>query len=80
MEEFRVTIPIPRPTEYLIDAEYPEAAKRKAAKKHKHLLPKLQTWEIERLAHCFRVNPRSSGRSYKEPSFIEEAYKRYYGE
>lgn len=80
MEKFKVVFDLPKLTIYYIDADYPEAAKRKAAKLHKKLMPKLGTWEIERLAHCFRVNPKSSGRRYKEPSFIEEMYKRYYGE
>ena len=77
--EFKVIIPIPKQTEYLIDTDYPEKAKRIAARKHQHLLPKFSPREIELLAHCFRVHPKSSGTSYKEPTFIEELYKRYYG-
>jgi len=79
MEKFKVTIPIPKPVTYTIEADYPEAAKREAAKRHSTLLPRLSRAEIVLIAHCFRANPKSSGRSYKEPTLIEELYKKYCG-
>lgn len=78
MEEFKVVFDVPKHITYLEKAEYPEAAKRNAARRHQKLLPKLSHREIELLAHCFRVHPKSSGRSYKEPLFIEEMYKKLY--
>lgn len=79
MEEFKVVIPYPKETIYRISASYPESAKRQAARKHKGLLPRMSEQEIFLIAHCFRVNPKSSGGRYKEPTFIEEMYKKYYG-
>lgn len=78
MQKFRVEFNLPSHTEYQVEAAYPEAAKREAAKLHRKFLPKLSIAELSLVAHCYRVEPKSQGRSYKNETFIEEMYKKYY--
>lgn len=82
MEKYKVIFPIPKRTVYFIGADYPEAAKREAARLHKRAFPNLKgnVTELSLAASCFRVNPKSGGMRHKEPSIIEEMYKKYYGE
>jgi len=79
-EEFKVVIPIPKPTTYILKAAYPEEAKRSAAKKHQHLLPRMTVTDIALTAHCYRTHPKTAGGRPKEPSFIEELYRKVYGD
>ena len=75
---YRVTFPLPKPTEYTIDAAYPESAKRQASSIHKSKMPGLSLQEICLMASCHKVHPDSSGGRSKSSTFIEKAYRTYF--
>ena len=76
--KYRVTIPLPKQTEYILEADYPEKAKQTAAKLHQRLLPNISRQEIALMASCHKVNPESNGGRSKSTTFIENAYKTYF--
>jgi hypothetical protein len=76
--KYRVTIPLPQKTEYLLDADYPEKAKREAAQLHRKLMPGVSIAEIALMASCYKVHPDSNGGRHKSSTFIESAYRTYF--
>lgn len=76
--KYRVVIPLPQKTEYLLEEAYPEKAKRSAAKLHHRLMPNVSIAEIALMASCYKVHPDSNGGRYKSPTFIESAYRTYF--
>lgn len=80
MLKFKLWTKTPKYTEYFITADYPEAAKSEAAKRHRRLHPEFTRNEIINELHCFLVDPKSGGRSYKKPTFLSRIYETYYGE
>jgi len=76
--KYRVVIPLPQKTEYLLDEDYPEKAKRAAATLHRRLMPNVSVAEIALMASCFKVHPGSSGGRSKSQTFIESAYRTYF--
>lgn len=78
--KYKVFIPYPTGTEYVIDAPYPEKARRIAADKHKHLIPGASISEIALMASCVKVDPQSAGgRPRRNRTFIESMFKKMYG-
>lgn len=75
--KFRVVIPLPpMGSEYVIEAPYPEAAKREAARLHQ---PKLSRYisvrDIARVASCFRIHSNSQGSGRHKSHWFEEILK-----
>lgn len=76
--QYKVSFPLPKLTEYTIDASYPEEAKRRASSMHKSRMPGLSIQEIFLLASCHKMHPKNSGGRDKSSTFIERAYRTYY--
>jgi hypothetical protein len=76
--KYKVTFPLPKLTEYNIDAPYPESAKRQASKIHNKVLTNISIQELFLMASCHKVHPESAGGRSKSSTFIERAYRTYF--
>ena len=72
MPKFRVVIPLPTRSEYIVEAPYPGDAKRQAARLHHPKLPKIPITDIAVLASCFRVYSMREGSGREKSHGLED--------